>query len=298
MKAAAQYGAYPVVMTVCVVLHLGLVDHGTGSLVATYVPVTLGALLVTLLELYLPYRRAWRPSQAEVAHDSLFLTAVRVVLPKCLSFATVLVIFHWLQGETWSLRAWWPSYWPVGWQALWMVMLADWMRYWLHRLSHEWEPLWRFHAVHHAPHKLYWLNVGRFHPVDKALQFLFDTLPFVALGVGEDVLSLYFVGYAVNGFFQHCNIDVRLGLLNYLISGPELHRWHHSVLMKRACASCAEETARDMPLTDVADHQCHSTFSRHLEVSLAAAAFDVYVKRSTIESDAGSVIFRLPPACL
>lgn len=230
MKRLMQYGAYPVVMTVCVAFHFVLIDRDVGSLMAAYVPVTLGALLVTLLELYLPYRRAWRPSPGEVAHDSLFLTTVQVLLPKCLSFAAVLVIFHWLQGETWSLRAWWPSYWRVGWQAWWMVVLADGMRYWLHRLSHEWEPFWRFHAVHHAPHKLYWLNVGRFHPIDKALQFLFDSVPFIVLGVGEDVLSLYFVGYAVNGFFQHCNIDVRLGLLNYLISGPELHRWHHSMV--------------------------------------------------------------------
>ena len=93
----------------------------------------------------------------------------------------------------------------------------------------EWEPLWRVHAVHHAPQRLYTLNVGRFHPIDKGLQFVFDALPFLALGVQEDVLSLYFVWYAVNGFFQHSNADVRLGWLNYVVSGPELHRWHHSM---------------------------------------------------------------------
>ena len=31
--------------------------------------------------------------------------------------------------------------------------------------------------------------------------------------------------------FQHSNIDVRLGWLNYLVSGPEVHRWHHSKLI-------------------------------------------------------------------
>ena len=72
------------------------------------------------------------------------------------------------------------------------------------------------------------LNVGRFHPVEKGLQFLFDALPFILLGVSAEVLALYFVFYSVNGFFQHCNIELRLGYLNYLVSGPELHRWHHS----------------------------------------------------------------------
>ena len=113
---------------------------------------------------------------------------------------------------------------------LFMMVLADGGRYWLHRWAHEWEPLWRFHAVHHSPHKLYWLNVGRFHPIDKGLQVFLDTLPFIFLGVKEEVLGLYIACYAINGFFQHCNIDVRLGILNYLVSGPELHRWHHSML--------------------------------------------------------------------
>jgi sterol desaturase/sphingolipid hydroxylase (fatty acid hydroxylase superfamily) len=78
------------------------------------------------------------------------------------------------------------------------------------------------------------LNVGRFHPIDKGLQVCLDTVPFLLLGVGEDVLGLYVVCYAINGFFQHCNIDLRLGLLNYLISGPELHRWHHSMVKQES----------------------------------------------------------------
>ena len=50
-----------------------------------------------------------------------------------------------------------------------------------------------------------------FHPIDKSLQFMADALPFIILGVGPAVLSLYFLLYAVNGFFQHSNCRVRLG---------------------------------------------------------------------------------------
>jgi len=115
-----------------------------------------------------------------------------------------------------------------------MVLMADFFRYWLHRLSHEWMPLWRLHAVHHSPHKLYSMNVGRFHPLEKSIQFIFDALPFIILGITENVLALYFVFYSINGFFQHCNIKIYLGPLNYVISGPELHRWHHSVKIKES----------------------------------------------------------------
>ena len=50
----------------------------------------------------------------------------------------------------------------------------------------------------------------------------------------DDELGLYVVCYALNGFFQHCNVDIRLGILNYLISGPELHRWHHSMVKEES----------------------------------------------------------------
>ena len=82
--------------------------------------------------------------------------------------------------------------------------------------------------MHHQPRKLYAANVFRFHPGDKAIQFLGDTLPFILLGVGPQVLGYYFVIYATGGFFQHSNLDLRLGWLNYLVVGPELHRWHHA----------------------------------------------------------------------
>ena len=109
-----------------------------------------------------------------------------------------------------------------------MLVCAELLRYWLHRLAHTWPLPWRLHAVHHSPEKLYWLNVGRFHPLEKAFQFVLDALPFMLLGVREQVISLYFVFYSMNGFFRHSNIRLRYGALNYLISAAELHRWHHS----------------------------------------------------------------------
>ena len=39
---------------------------------------------------------------------------------------------------------------------------------------------------------------------------------------------------AVHGMFQHANIDVRLGPLNWIFSMAELHRWHHSKDLQEA----------------------------------------------------------------
>lgn len=56
--------------------------------------------------------------------------------------------------------------------------------------------------------------MGRFHPLEKAFQFVLDALPFMLRGVGEQVISLYFVFYSINGFFRHSNIRLRYGALN------------------------------------------------------------------------------------
>ncbi len=109
-----------------------------------------------------------------------------------------------------------------------MILSGNFFRYWLHRAAHTWALLWRFHAVHHFVHKLYWLNLGRFHPLNRTLQLFGDTFPFILLSISKEVLALYLLIYSIKGYFQHCNVDVKLGWFNYIISGLELHRWHHS----------------------------------------------------------------------
>jgi sterol desaturase/sphingolipid hydroxylase (fatty acid hydroxylase superfamily) len=162
-----------------------------------------------------------------VTTDVVFMTLVQMVIPAFTGIAFALVAKA-LIGAGWEVRDVWPHHLPGTVQVALMLVLADFLRYWQHRAMHRSPTLWRLHAVHHAPDQLYWLNVGRFHPLEEVIQSLVDALPFVILGVDERVLAGYYVFYAVNGFFQHSNCDVRLGPLNRIIAGPELHRWHHS----------------------------------------------------------------------
>ena len=222
--------AYPSTIALGIFLHLFLLDTNVGLKAATYIPVILGALAITFLEWKFPHRATWQAKTPEILTDAVYMGVVQVVWPRLLAFFLAITLLEYFNTHDLSFENLWPHQWPVPMQATIMVLTADFLRYWLHRFSHEVPLLWRFHAVHHSPHKLYWVNVGRFHPIDKALQFLFDALPFIILGVTEDVLALYFVFYSINGFFQHCNIEVRLGFLNTIVSGPELHRWHHSKL--------------------------------------------------------------------
>jgi len=195
---------------------------------AAYISIVMCGLAITLLEYALPYKKKWWPNRADLKSDAIYMGLVQVVLPKIVTPVFIVLIVAPIQYISLSPATLWPHQLPVWLQAILMILTADFLRYWLHRIAHSNPYLWRLHAVHHSPDKLYWFNVARFHPMEKMIQMLFDVLPFVLLGVSEYVISLYIVFYSINGFFQHCNIRLEFGWLNYLISSAQLHRWHHS----------------------------------------------------------------------
>ena len=225
--------AYPGAMVSAFLVYVLLDAQGVSVMVSAYVAVVFGAAAVTLLEFIIPYDRSWQPDRGDVKNDLLFMVMVQMVLPPLLGLLAGVSLVRYLRVEEWPITLW-PQDLPLAVQVVLMLLVAEFFRYWLHITAHNTKLLWRFHAVHHSPHKLYWLNVGRFHPMEKALQYMLDMLPFILVGVTEPVIALYFVFYAVNGFFQHSNVDARYGVLNYVVSGAELHRWHHSKLVEES----------------------------------------------------------------
>lgn len=227
LREAVRWLAYPTLMVGALLLLAVLRDAGASLAWAPYIAAAIAGTAVVLAERVVPYRVEWQPRSAELLDDALFLGLVQFVVPLALAWTVTWLAQGWITEHSAAL-ALWPNHWPILAQLAAKIVLGDFLRYWLHRAAHTWTPLWRLHAVHHAPEKLYTTNVFRFHPAEKSLQFLCDTLPFMLVGIGAEVLGYYFVFYAVSGLFQHSNCDLRLGWLNYLVSGPEVHRWHHS----------------------------------------------------------------------
>ncbi|MEQ1782461.1 MAG: sterol desaturase family protein [Hyphomonadaceae bacterium] len=227
LKRVLSISIYPVVMIGSLFVLWLLLDRGAALLWAPYATVAIAGPIILAAEYIAPYREDWRPHMRDFALDGAFMTMTQVALPMALTWLAVLGLQTFIASNGLSIGIW-PSSWPVLAQLALKVVAGDFLRYWLHRAAHTWPILWRLHEVHHHPDKLYTTNVFRFHPLEKGLQFLADTLPFMLIGIGPDVLAWYFVFYAVSGLFQHSNIDMRLGPLNYIFSGPEVHRWHHS----------------------------------------------------------------------
>jgi len=219
---------YPAAMVGVFSLFAVLQAMGASLVISTYVPVLLLAAVVTWLERVRPNREEWRPPTKEVGTDLGFMVAVQLALPPLVGFLFAYALIEPARSLNLPTTRLWPHGWPIWVQAVLMVLAVDFLRYWLHRAAHQSDTLWRLHAVHHSVEQLYWLNTARFHPIEKALQMCLDSLPFLLMGVDATVLALYYLAYASNGFFQHCNIRLRYGFLNYIVGSAETHRWHHS----------------------------------------------------------------------
>ena len=233
----AKWLIYPLVMTGAYALSWSLQRVGLSLTMSTYLAIVVVALTVAVLERLVPYRTAWHPGAQAFATDLAFIAVVQLLLPPLVAVVFANAIVDPIRSLGIPTTTLWPHTWPVWAQTALMVVLVELMRYWLHRACHETDTLWRLHSVHHSVDRLYWLNTSRFHPVEKTLQMMLDSLPFLLLGVQADVLSLYYLTYSANGFLQHSNVDLRYGPLNYIVGSAQTHRWHHSQVPREANAN-------------------------------------------------------------
>jgi sterol desaturase/sphingolipid hydroxylase (fatty acid hydroxylase superfamily) len=107
--------------------------------------------------------------------------------------------------------------------------------YWAHRAMHEVPFLWRFHAVHHSAEQIDWLVNTRAHPLDLVFSRLAAFIPMYVVGLAQPLrtvadpvsLGVVLVG-TMWGFFIHANLRWRFGPLEWLVSTPAFHHWHHT----------------------------------------------------------------------
>ncbi|MEN8158515.1 MAG: sterol desaturase family protein [Myxococcota bacterium] len=203
-------------------------DPGLRALAAILIFYT----LIAWLERRLPYRPEWNRSHDDVGTDVLHLLVsgqgaqglfVAVVA------GPLILLGSWVAAATGG--GLWPSAAPAVVQLALALTLGEFGHYVFHRVSHETPLVWRLHAAHHSPTRLYWLNATRFHVLDLFFLLSFEAVPLALMGAGPEVLGPYFVFRAVYGQVQHCNVDMRTPRwIDWLWSSPGIHRWHHSTV--------------------------------------------------------------------
>jgi len=137
------------------------------------------------------------------------------------------------QKQGWGLlNTFDPPYWVavvIG------IVLLDLTIYLQHVMFHAIPILWRLHMVHHADLD-YDLTTGlRFHPIEIILSMVIKLSVVVVLGPPALAVIIFEIVLNSAAMFNHGNIRFPLKIdriLRYFIVTPDMHRVHHSVIIR------------------------------------------------------------------
>ena len=221
LKKLVRFFTYPLIFGTCAA---GIILLELASLPlwpwTTLIALT-GAATVGLLEHYAPFEPRWLQSQGDVVTD-LWHNFVNLSLIQFASF----VLFVWTANVPVAWRLW-PIDWPFAAQLSIVAVVLDLSLYAMHRVSHKVEWLWRLHATHHSPERLYWLNGERRHPLHALLLAAPGLTILAIMAAPQNLIAIWFAILTVHLAFQHSNLDYTLGPLRKWLGVAEVHRWHH-----------------------------------------------------------------------
>ncbi len=201
--------------------------------------VGLSVWLVLLLIVFVPLERIFANHSQKMLRRSfgsdLFYYFLNGILPKLLLTLSLTVLTAGLHRAVplayYSFVAAMPLWLRLG-AAL---VLNEIGGYWGHRWSHEIPFLWRFHAIHHSAEEIDWLVTAKAHPLDMFFTRLSAMVPLYVVGLAQplgtradSVPFVVTIGTMYWAYFIHANINWRFGWLEWLISTPPFHHWHHT----------------------------------------------------------------------
>ncbi len=226
---------FPAVLGGALIYAISRIQAGVPAAQAIALPTLLAYLVIAAFERVFYWQESWLHSRGDLKVDVGHLLVSGLFTTRALTVPVTIgavAAAGWLSGYTEGSL--WPNDWSLWLQLPLALVFGEFFMYWIHRLGHEVDFLWRFHAMHHSAPRLYFLNAVRFHPVDIALSTFSPMIPLLVIGADERIIALFGLVSAVHGLFQHANIVLRLGPLNWLFSMAELHRWHHSRLLEES----------------------------------------------------------------
>jgi len=111
------------------------------------------------------------------------------------------------------------------------LFIYDFFYYWHHRLQHAVPAFWITHKIHHMDHNMGVTTSYKHHWTDEAARTATILFPMALLFRLEPV-TIFIVHYVASwqGLLIHSNVTWDFGPFRYLITGPALHRVHHSPL--------------------------------------------------------------------
>jgi sterol desaturase/sphingolipid hydroxylase (fatty acid hydroxylase superfamily) len=229
LRTAVRWGLYPLLLAWtggCVAY--GLIHPGS---LTTVLAVKAGVMvsLLLVLEWLVPYERRWGMTWRHLWRRDLWFIAMNGAALGLLGYGLAALSIEVAAASSGRIAAW-----PLWLQVVVGLLAFEALQYVTHRWMHFGRGrvgnfLWRTHAIHHLPQQLYVVMHAVFHPFNGIfIRLVVQLAPVWLLGYGPEAAFVIGSIVALCGTVSHLNLDVRAGWLNYVLVGPELHRYHHS----------------------------------------------------------------------
>ena len=240
LKNIISYTSWPILLLACIGLTVFGFDSAHPILAFNGIYLSLITTLF-FLERAMPFEPKWNVHDNQIIPDLAHTLLSKGVVQALVMFAGVFGLTTIITPLTEDGYGIWPRDWPLWAQVILGVITAEFGLYWAHRLAHEFHPLWRFHAVHHSVTRLWIVNTGRFHFIDSLKSIILGTGVLIALGAPLEVVLWLSAITAYIGVLTHCNVDMKfVWPLSYIFNTPELHRWHHSKVLREGNKNYSE----------------------------------------------------------
>lgn len=225
-------GLYPLLVAGAVLAYV-LAKSNDWSLSMAFLGYSVVRLVLLLIcEFSFPAQRKWRMTRSSFLRDLKF----GVINGATFKILGTLVAMLAIDASRYNLGLVQGA--PVWVEHVALLLCFEFFQYWAHRISHEERGavgrlLWRVHVAHHLPTGVYVLMHAVAHPINLGLTMLIN-VPVILLGASGDAVFFFSALMGLQGLVSHLNVNVRVGPLNYLLVGTELHRFHHSADLREA----------------------------------------------------------------
>ena len=188
--------------------------------------------LVAVVELFAPRRTLVASQQKRWINNILLSLTDTIILRLVFPIFPVGVAII-CSGKGWGIFNFIPM--PLWLAIISGVVLLDMVIYFQHRMFHLVPIIWRLHKVHHIDQDIDVTTGLRFHPLEMILSMIIKIIAVII--IGAPAVSVVIFEILLNGttMFNHGNLYIPAfidRIIRLLIVTPDMHRVHHSVIMK------------------------------------------------------------------
>ncbi|MCX2745615.1 sterol desaturase family protein [Mangrovivirga sp. M17] len=183
------------------------------------------------LEHIIPLKKEWKTQRQDILTEIKYLLSVTLFdsLGKTASLWFILLI-----QQVHPTTDLWTKI-PFIFSFIIANIIGELLPYLYHRLSHVGNEnsffslfLWKVHSIHHLPVSLNWFKTNWMHPMNMVTNTFLKYGILMFLGFNEEIIFAVGVTHVVIAYLSHANIDVKTGVLDYIIVTPKVHQFHHS----------------------------------------------------------------------